>query len=192
MPGIPRHRHAATPAWTTCLGIIAVLFGALFAAAQSNELLVQTVIAPGTAAAQGVPIECREDEAEEEGISVAECELMVANVRIMLESRPAWFRDTQRALTLLGALVSFFSILVGVALVDARGWATSAAVWTCAVLLAVDAAGFGTALYTGPLLRAAYLWNGLVWFSIHLCMAAGAIVGRQNALADLDARSLPA
>jgi hypothetical protein len=178
----PSH-HTTGPAWTTCLGIIAVLFGALFTAAQGNELLIQKVIAPGTAAAQNVPVECRKDEAEEEGVSVAECELMVANVRIMIESRPEWFRGVQMGLALAGALVAFGSILVGVALVDDRRWASGAAVAMFATLLALDGAGFAAALYTGPLLRALYLWNILLWFSIHLCMTAGAVAGRHARLA---------
>jgi len=172
------NRHTG-PAWTTCLGIIAVLFGSLFTAAQGNEFLLQAVITPGSAAVSGAPVECRPDEAEEEGVSVAECELMVANVRIMIASRPAWFRGVQMGLTLLGTIAAFGSILVGVALIDTRRWAPAAAVTTFGVLLALDAAGFGAALYTGPLLRAVYLWNILLWFSIHLCMTAGAVVGRQ-------------
>ena len=122
------NRHTTGPVWTTCLGIIAVLFGTLFTAAQGNELLVQTIIAPGTAAARNIPADCRKDEAEQEGVSLAECELMVANVRIMLESRPQWFRGVQMGLALVGALVAFVSILVGVALVDARRWAPGMAV----------------------------------------------------------------
>ncbi len=181
----PNH-HATGPAWTTCLGIIAVLFGALFAAVQGNEALIQTVIAPGTAADRNVPIECRPDEAEQEDVSVAECELMVANVRLRLASQPPWFRGVQMGLALAGALVAFGSILVGVALVDARAWAPGAAVATFAVLLAIDVVGFAIASYTGPLLRAVYLSNILFWCSIHLCLTAGAIVGRQASLARPD------
>ena len=180
---VPPNHHTPEPAWTTCLGILAVLFGALFTALQGNEALVQAVIAPGTAADRNVPIECRQDEAEQEGVSVAECELMVANVRLRLASQPHWLRGVQMGLALAGALVAFGSILVGVALVDGRSWASRAAVVTFAVLLSLDGAGFATAAYTGPLLRAVYLPNILFWCSIHLCLTAGAVVGRQASLA---------
>jgi len=182
MAGPATTHHRIGPAWATSLGIVAVLFGTLFTAAEANELMVQAVIAPGSSAAQGIPADCREDEAEEEEVSIAECELMVANVRIMLASRPPWFRSAQMGLTSAGALLAFLSILVGVALVDARGWAPSVAVITFGGLIALDAVSFVTGLYVGPLLRAVYLWNTLLWFSIHLCMTAGAVVGRQAGL----------
>ena len=83
--------------------------------------------------------------------------------------------------------MAFGSILVGVALVDDRRWASGVAVATFASLLALDGAGFAVALYTGPLLRALYLWNILLWFSIHLCMTAGAVAGRHASLATVGA-----
>lgn len=171
-------RHARDPVWANWLGIIAVLFGILFTAAQGNELMIQAVIAPDTAAARNIPADCRKDEAEQEGVSVAECELMVANVKIMIASRPSWFRGVQMGLAFLGTLVAFGSILIGVALVDYRRWAPGAAVITFAALLALDGVGFMVAFYTGPLLRALYLWNILLWFSIHLSMTLGAVAGR--------------
>jgi hypothetical protein len=163
------------------LGIVAVLFGVLLAAAQGNELLTQKVIAPGTAAARDVPADCRADEAAQEGVSAAECELMVAQVRIVLASRPAWFRPFQMGRALAGLLAAFGSIVVGLGLVDDRRWAPSAAAATFGLLLALDVAGFTAALYTGPLLRALYLWNLFLWFAVHLCLTAGAVVGRRAA-----------
>jgi hypothetical protein len=192
MTGESANRYTTGPAWTTCLGIIAVLFGTLYTAVQGNELLLQAVIAPGTAAVQNVPIECRKDEAEQEGVSVAECELMVANVRIMIESRPGWFRGVQMGLALTGALVAFGSIFVGVALVDVRRWAPGLAVATFATLLVLDGAGLAAALYTGPLLRAIYLPSILLWISIHLCLTVGAAVGRQAGPAPLAANTVTA
>jgi hypothetical protein len=161
------------------LGVVALLFGSLMTAAQGNELLLQTVIAPNTAAARNIPADCRPDEAAQEGVSVVECELMVANVRVMIASRPDWFRNVQRGLALVSTLVAFGSVLVGLALADFRPWAPTAAVWTFFTLLVLDAVGFTAALYTGPLLRAVYLWNILLWFSIHLCLTAGAMAGRR-------------
>lgn len=166
------------PFWATCVGVLAVLFGAILAAGQANEWMVQKVIAPGSAAAQNIPADCREDEAEEEGVSVEECELMVANVRIMIASRPAWFRSAQMTLAAAGAVLALWSILVGVALVDYRVWAPSTAAATFALLLLLDGTQFVAALYTGPLLRAVYLWNIVLWTTIHLCLLAGALAGR--------------
>lgn len=171
--------RSSRPFWATCLGVLAVLFGAILAAAQTNEWMVQKVIAPDSAAAQNIPADCREDEAEEEGVSVEECELMVANVRIMIASRPEWFRSAQTTLAAVGALVALWSILAGVALVDYRAWAPSIAILTFAALLAIDGTQFVAALYTGPLLRALYLWNIVVWTTIHLCLLAGALAGRR-------------
>jgi len=167
------------PAWAAALGGVAVVFGVLMTAAQGNELLAQKILASGTAAAQNIPADCRKDEAEQEGVSLAECELMVASVRIVLASRPPWFRGVQIGLALAGTLAAFGSIFVGLALVDYRPWAPRAAVAIFGVLLALDVAGFTAALYTGPLLRALYLWNIFLWFTIHLCLTAGAAAGRR-------------
>ncbi len=168
---------ASGPAWASWLGVVAVIFGILQTAAHGNEWMTQKVIAPGTAAVQGIPPRCPEDELVEEGISRAECELMTAKVRIMIVSRPDWFRGFQMGLALIGTVVAFGSIFVGSALVQYRNWAPHAAVITFAGLLAIDAVGFAAATNTGPLLRATYLWNTLLWFFIHLVMTAGAVAG---------------
>jgi hypothetical protein len=141
--------------------------------------MVQAVIGPNTAAARNIPADCRADEAEQEGVSLAECELMVANVRIMIASRPGWFRPVQQGLALLGMLAAFGSIVIGLALIGDRRWAADAAVVVFCALLAVDVASFTVAFYTGPLLRALYLWNTLVWLFIHMCLAAGAVAGKR-------------
>jgi hypothetical protein len=177
------------PLWAATLGVVAIVFGTLMAAAQGNELMVQTVIAPGTAAARNIPADCRQDEAEQEGVSLAECELMVANVRIMIASRPGWYRRAAQGLALLGTLAAFGSIVVGLALTGQRRWATAAAVPAFAALLVLDVAGFTAAFYTGPLLRALYLWNILLWLFIHMCLAAGAIAVRR---AEKEAAGTPA
>jgi hypothetical protein len=170
-------RPSNGPAWAACLGIVAVLFGALMAAAAGTELMAQRVIAPNSAAAQIIPADCRKDEAAQEGVSVEECELMVANVRIMIASRPSWFRSVQTGLALVGALAAVGSIFAGIALIDYRRWAPAAAALIFGTLLVLDAAEFAAALFTGPLLRAMYLWNAVVWFAVHLCLVAGAVAG---------------
>lgn len=108
---------ATAPAWAAALGGVAVLCGVLLAAAQGHEALAQRVLAPDSAAARSIPADCRRDEAAQEGVSVAECELMVANVRITLASRPPWFRGVQSALALAGTAAALASIGVGLALV---------------------------------------------------------------------------
>lgn len=171
-------RVASTSSLAAALGVVAIVFGTLLAAAQANELMVQTVIAPGTAAARNIPADCRPDEAEQEGVSAAECELMVANVKIMLASRPSWFRRFQQGLTLAGTLAAFGSIVIGLGLTGYRPWALDAAVIGFSTLLVLDVAGFTAAFYTGPLLRAVYLWNTMLWLFIHMCLVAGALAGR--------------
>ena len=167
------------PAWAAALGSVAVLFGVLLVAAQGNEALAQRIIAPDSVAARNVPVDCRKDEAEQEGVSVAECELMVANVKMMIVSRPPWFRAVQFGLAMAGTAAGLASIFVGMALVDYRPWAPRAAVAMFSILLALDGAGFGAAFFTGPLLRALYLWNLFLWTSIHLCLVMGAAAGRR-------------
>ncbi len=182
--------NSSGPAWASWLGVVAVIFGVLQTAAHSNEWMTQKVIAPGTAAVQGIPPKCPEDELVEEGVSRAECELMVAKVRIMIASRPDWFRGFQMVLASLGALVAFGSIFIGAALVQYRSWAAHAAVITFAGLLAIDAVGFAAAINTGPLLRATYLWDTLLWFFIHLVMTAGAVAGCRSESMDNHRKSV--
>ena len=172
--------NTSGPAWASWLGVVAVIFGILQTAAHGNEWMTQKVIAPGTAAVRGIPPRCPEDELVEEGISVTECELMAAKLKIMIASRPHWFRGFQMGLALIGTVVAFGSIFVGVALVQYRSWAPPAAMITFAALLTIDAIGFIAAINTGPLLRAVYLWNILIWFFIHLLMTAGAVAGHQS------------
>ena len=172
-------RDACPATWAASLGVVAIVFGMLMLAAQGNELMAQAVIGPNTVAARNIPADCRADEAEQEGVSLAECELMVANVRIMIASRPGWFRPVQQGLTLAGMLAAFGSIVIGLALIGDRPRAADAAVLVFGALVAIDVAGFTAAFYTGPLLRALYLWNTLVWLFIHMCMVAGALAGRR-------------
>ena len=127
------------PAWATWLGAVAVIFGVLQAAAYSNEWMKQKVISLDTATRQWIPPDCPEDELAEEKISLAECELMVAKVKIMIVSRPSWFREFQMAIALLGATIAFASIFVGAALVEYRNWAPTAAIVTFTSLLIIDA-----------------------------------------------------
>ena len=168
------------PAAAAWLGIVAVLFGILLTANHANEWLVQKVISPDSAAARGIESECPEDELEEEGLSAAECRLMVSRIKIMIVSRPAWFRAFQMTAAAAGAVIAFISVFVGIGLVDDRSWAPRAAVLVFAALMVIDLAQFTATVNSGPLLRAAYLWNILLWFFVHLTMTVAALVGRSS------------
>lgn len=177
---IPGSHENGAPAAAAWLGIVAVLFGTLLTGSHANEWLTQMVISPDSAAARGIEPECPEDELEEEGLTAAECRLMVSQIEIMIASRPAWFRAFQMSVASIGATLAFVSIFVGIALIDDRPWAWGAAMYTFGVLLAIDLAQFIAAVNTGPLLRATYLWNILLWFFVHLCMTVAAVTGRDS------------
>jgi hypothetical protein len=155
--------------------------GILMSAAHGNEWLKQTVIVRSTPDGSELPAAaCRQDELVEEGLSVAECEQMVQNVRSAIVSAPHWFPRFQTTLAAVGAVVAFISILIGAALVSDRNWAPGAAILTFGALTAIDVIGFIGVLNTGPILRDAYLWNLLVWFTIHLMMTVAAAAGRDS------------
>lgn len=169
------------PAWASALGVVAVVLGIFLAAMHGNELMSQSVL---TLANQGgsleTPAECPEEELIEENLSLGECLQMVNNVEGVLLSRPEWFRGFMIVLMSVGTVMAFVSILVGAILVDYRRWAPAAAVVVFAVLAGIDLLGFIGALNTGPILRAMYLSQTLLWFAIHLMMTLGAFVGRQR------------
>jgi hypothetical protein len=157
-------------------GIVVVLFGLLFAASQANELLSLLVIEPDSAADRGLSAACRPDELEEENLSLRECELMVANVQITLASRPEWVRGLLIPTSIAGTLIAVLSIFVGLGLAGRKHWAGQVAIYCFGLLLLVDLISFFAMVNTGPLLRARYLWNILLWFFIHLCMATNSFI----------------
>lgn len=161
-----------------CLGIVAVVLGILLAAQHGNEWMKQIVVAQSTPEGGAVPAAvCPADELEEEGLSLAECEQLNANVRNLIVSSPEWFPGFQAGLAAVGTLAALISVLVGAALLNARRWARAAAIATFGILAAIDAAGFVGVVNTGPILRDMYLANFLLWFSIHLMMTVGAVAG---------------
>ena len=179
MTSVTDSTAGAGPAWRSWLGIVAVVLGVLGAAAYGTEWMKQRVIVNATPADGRFPAaECPEDELIEEGLSVAECEQMVSNVRSYVVSAPAWFPRAQSWLAGVGTLLALLSIGVGVALVDRRPWAPAAALAGFGALSLVDGAGFDAAVNTGPILRDVYLWNVLLWFFVHLMMTLGAAAGR--------------
>jgi hypothetical protein len=172
------NRQAAGPAWASWLGVVAIVLGVLLTAAHGNEWMKQIVITESTPAGDQVPPpECPPDELVEEGLSLAECRQMVANVRNLALSAPDWFAGFQATLAAVGTVVAFLSIIIGAALVNYRSWAPAAALLTFAALATIDLTGFIGALNTGPVLRDIYLWDILLWFSIHLMMTVGVIAG---------------
>ena len=173
-----------TPGWASCLGIVVVVFGILGTASHGNEWITQKVITSDSAVMHGISPRCPEDELIEEGISLIECQLMSAKVKIMIVSRPNWFRDFQMNLAMLGTFVAFSSVFFGTALVQYRTWAPTSIVMVVSVLLIIDITGFVAATNTGPLLRSTYLWNILLWFFIHLTMTAGALAGSRRYFSD--------
>ena len=173
--------RSAGPAWASWLGIIAVVLGIFLTAAHGNELMKQAVIAQSTPAGDQFPAaDCPEDELEEERLSLAECEHMVAKIQGVILYTPGWFPGFQMALASAGITIASLSIVVGAALVNYRTWAPAAAVLTFGALTAIDVIGFMAVVNTGPILREKYLWNLLLWFFIHLMMTVGAVAGRHN------------
>ncbi|MGH8502705.1 MAG: hypothetical protein ACREVE_09580 [Gammaproteobacteria bacterium] len=169
------------PAWASWLGVVAIVLGVLLTAAHGNEWMKQIVITQATPASDRLPpAECPKDELIEEGLSLAECQQMVANVRNFTLSAPDWFPAFQATLAAVGTAVAFISIIIGAALLNYRGWAPAVAILTFGALAAIDVIGFIGALNTGPILRDVYLWNFLLWFSIHLMMTVGVIAGRAS------------
>jgi hypothetical protein len=165
------------PAWTSWLGVMAILFGIFLTAAHGNQVLSHLVYEPDSAAMHDISIDCEEDELEEEGITLEECNLMGTTVKNVILSSPDWFRDFHIGLSAVGIVVALVSVFVGILLVDYRSWVVKPAIVVFGALLAIDMIGFLTVVNTGPLLRAMYLWDILLWALIHLVMTAGALAG---------------
>jgi hypothetical protein len=168
-------------AYPGSLGIVAIVLGVFSTAMYGNELMKQAIITQPVAGGEAIaPADCPADELEEEGLSLAECEQLVAHVRTITVSRPEWFRGFQMGLAALGVLVASGSILVGAALLNGRRWVATAAVLNFGALAAIDVIGFIAVVNTGPLLRDLYLPQLLLWFLIHLMMTVAAVAGRQE------------
>jgi hypothetical protein len=174
MPENYKEQHSAVA--SHFLTVLSILFGLLFFASNSNELLKQEVLTAAAFAALQQQVDCRADELEEEGLSLRECELMLVQGEIALESSPDWFRSVQQILSGIGLAATLASI--GLALSLGSGsdnrFALKILVWVLGGLVVLDSAMFVASLQTGPLLRAQYLWPLLMWFFIHLSLALGA------------------
>ena len=163
------------------LGIAAILLGVLFAAIEGNEWMRQGVIEAAAPPTLALPAaECPADELEEEGLSAAECEQLVSDVRSYLASRPEWFFAAQVALACLGTLLAILSIVAGARLVNGRVGAAGFGVLVCAALAAIDVGHFVAAQLTGPILRGIHLPPALLWFFVHLALALACYVALQR------------
>lgn len=119
--------------------------------------------------------DCPPEELEEKGLSLAECEHMVANVKGIALSAPDWFPGFQIVLSGIGTVIAFLSIIVGAALVNYRGWAPTVAILTFAALIAIDVIGFMAAVNAGPILRQIYLGDILLLLAVVAVYVSGAL-----------------
>ncbi len=122
---------------------------------------------------------CPPGEMQEEGISLAECQFMVANVEGIVLSMPDWFPGIMTWLAAAGTILAFSSVIVGGALVNYTSWSVKAAAIVFIGLALIDAMQFAAVVNAGPILRSLYLWQTLLWFLLHLIMLAALIAGHE-------------
>lgn len=169
------------PEWASRLGIVAVLFGILAAAGHANEWMKLAIVGtpPYSIATMPEP-DCEPDELEEEGLSLEECRQLALAVHDISISSPRWFKSFHMTVSAAGMFLGLASIVVGIALVDYRPWAAPAAVQVFAALTLLDVVSFTGVVNSGPLIRQMYLWNVLLWASLHLALAVAAFVGLRH------------
>ncbi len=167
--------------WASAIGVIAVVLGLLLAASHANEWMKQRVIQASTPASQQLPAaDCPQDELEEEGLTLAECEHLVARVQAYVLTAPSWFPPTQSLLSAIGTLAALLSVVAGAALVNLRQWGPRLATAVFALLLLIDASQFTAAVNAGPILRSEYLWPTLLWFALHLMLLMACVAAFQS------------
>lgn len=173
--------RAAGPGWASALGVVAIVLGVFLTAYQANEWMKHPVMVGNMPANGQMPeADCPEEELEEEGLSLAECEYMVAHVKGIALSTPDWFPGVMTWLAFAGTVLAFASVLVGGALVNYNPLASGAAVLVFGGLVLVDAGFFAASLNAGPILREVYLWQYMLWLLIHMLMVVGVIAGRHS------------
>lgn len=181
----------AVPLWASWIGIIIIVMGVYLSASHGNQLMKYWVL-DGVASVEKAEYnyKCPEDELEEEGITLAMCKQKTANVDTILLSVPDWYRDFQIPLMLLGTIIAFASIFVGVALIEYRAIAPLAATLVIGALLLVDIVGFMAVVITGPLTRQLYLWDILLWCFIHAILLSAIFAGRHESRSNNDQQSV--
>lgn len=163
------------------LGIAAVLLGVLFTAYEANEWMRQVVIERAMPADLVLPqADCPADELEEEGLSVAECEQLVEDVRSYVVSRPDWFAGIQAWFAGLGTLLAIASVICGAALANYRPAGARAGAIVFGALTAIGVGHFIAAQLAGPILRAIHLPPTLLWISVHLALAIAFSIAREQ------------
>lgn len=169
------------PHWASILGVVAIMLGVFLTAVHGNEVMKQVVITNNMPADGVMPEpDCPEEELEEEGISVAECEYLIQHVRGIALSAPDWFPSAQITLSAIGTVLAFGSIIIGGALVNYTPWASKAALVVFGGLAAIDLLQFAVVVNTGPTLRDVYLGGILLWFILHLMLVTGTLAGRHT------------
>ncbi|HCC81916.1 MULTISPECIES: hypothetical protein [unclassified Methylophaga] len=173
--------NSSTPNWASILGVVAIMLGVFLTAMHGTEIMKQYVMTSNMPVSGEMPeADCPLEELEEEGISVAECEYLVAHVQGVALSTPDWFPSTMMTLAAAGTLLAFASVIIGGALVNYTPWSSAAAVVVFIGLAVVDLLQFSAVVSTGPILRDMYLWSILLWFILHLMLLVGAIAGRHT------------
>ncbi|HEC75142.1 MAG TPA: hypothetical protein ENI26_12355 [Methylophaga aminisulfidivorans] len=176
-----QNNKTSLPHWASILGVVAIMLGVFLTAVQGNEVMKQAVVTSNMPADGVMPAaDCPEDELEEEGITVAECEYLIEHVKGIALAAPDWFPTVQMTLAGIGALLAFISVIIGGALVNYTPWASKAAVVVFSGLAAIDLLQFAAVVNTGPTLREVYLSGILLWFVLHLMLVVGVLAGRHS------------
>lgn len=169
------------PGWASGLGAVVVLLGVLLAAWHGNEWMKLAIVgAPPWSLEQMPEADCEPDELAEEGLTLEECHQLAVSVHDINISAPGWFPAFHIAVSAAGLLLALLSVFAGIALVDYRRWAPTAALTVLAALAVLDLVSFVGVVKVGPLIRQMYLWSILLWFFIHLSMAVAALAGYRN------------
>ena len=175
------NNKTSLPHWASILGVVAIMLGVFLTAVQGNEAMKQAVVTNNMPADGVMPAaDCPEEELEEEGITVAECEYLIEHVKGVALAAPDWFPNVQMTLAGMGAVLAFISVIIGGALVNYTPWASKAAIVVFSGLAAVDLLQFAAVVNTGPTLREIYLSGILLWFILHLMLVVGTLAGRHS------------
>lgn len=185
--------QTGAPAWMSWLGVAAILLGILFTAYEANEWMRQVVVENATPASLELPTaDCREDELEEEGLSLAECHQMVEEIRSYVVSKPDWFSGVQSWLAAFGTLLALVSVVCGAMLANYQLSAARLGAVVFGLLALADAGHFIAAQQAGPILRAIHLPAALQWFAIHLSLATAFFVASRPSQSPGDIDAAPA
>jgi hypothetical protein len=169
------------PNWASILGVVAIMLGVFLTGLHGTEAMKQSVIATHMPANGEMPAaDCPEEELEEEGITIAECEYLVDNVEGFAMAMPDGFADKYMTLAVIGTLLAFASVVIGGALVNYTSWSSAAAVAVFAGLALIDILQFSSVVTAGPIIRDMYLSNILLWLILHSMLLVGALAGRHT------------